>query len=90
MGLKKNLSLRPAVVNVGVVFTFDSTIGRVAKIAIEEAGKDVNSDVGVLTKTKLVVTIRNSNCSGFIGMIGGTSLSPSFPPFLNSCTLGMP
>ncbi|KAL6317605.1 hypothetical protein AAG906_030358 [Vitis piasezkii] len=69
-GSQKNLSSRPAVVNVGAVFTFESTIGRVAKIAIEEAVKDVNSDAGVLTGTKFVLTMRNSNCSGFIGMIG--------------------
>ena len=91
-GARKNLSSRPAVVNVGAVFTFDSTIGRVAKIAIGEAVKDVNS-AGVLAGTKLVVTMRDSNCSGFMGMIGGTAFSPpfsGFPLFLYSCNPCMP
>lgn len=88
-GAQKNLSARPAVVNFGAVFTFDSTIGRAAKISIREAVKDVNS-AGILAGTKLVVTMRDSNCSGFMGMIGGISFSPSFPLFLISCTICMP
>ncbi|KAA8537389.1 hypothetical protein F0562_026924 [Nyssa sinensis] len=58
------------VVNVGAIFTFNSTIGRVAKIAIEEAVKDVNSNSSVLPGTKLVVKMQDSNCNGFIGMVG--------------------
>ncbi|CAI9755805.1 unnamed protein product [Fraxinus pennsylvanica] len=68
-GLSTNVSLRPAVVNVGAIFSFNSTIGRVAKIAIEEAVKDVNADSSVLRETDLVVNINNSNCSGFLGMV---------------------
>lgn len=71
-GSQKNLSSRPAVVNIGAVFTFESTIGRVAKIAIKEAIKDVNSNASILPGTKLIVTMGDSNCSGFIGMVGGT------------------
>lgn len=74
-GLSGNGSSRPAVVNVGAIFTFDSTIGRVAKIAIEEAVKDINSNSSILHGTKLVVKFQNSNCSGFFGMIGGTFFS---------------
>ncbi|KAL6549153.1 hypothetical protein OROHE_008998 [Orobanche hederae] len=62
-------SSRPGVVNVGAIFTLDSTIGRVAKIAIEEAVKDVNSDSSVLRGTKLHLDIRNTNCSGFLGLV---------------------
>ncbi|CAL5416270.1 unnamed protein product [Camellia sinensis] len=69
-GLSGNVTSRPAVVNIGAIFTFESTIGRVAKIAIEEALKDVNSNSSVLPGTKLVVQMRNSNCSGFLGMVG--------------------
>ncbi|KAL5557698.1 hypothetical protein UlMin_033909 [Ulmus minor] len=65
----KNVSSRPAVVNIGAMFTFDSTIGRVAKIAIEEAVKDVNSNSSILQGTKIVVKMKDTNCSGFIGMI---------------------
>ncbi|KAI9073699.1 hypothetical protein K1719_044363 [Acacia pycnantha] len=62
-------SSRPAVVHIGALFTFDSTIGRVAKIALEEAVKDVNANASVLRGTKLVLTQQNSNCSGFLGMV---------------------
>lgn len=68
----KNVSSRPAIVNIGALFTFNSTIGRVAKIAIEEAVKDVNSNSSILHGTKLVVTMHDSNCSGFLGMVEGT------------------
>ncbi|KAB1203515.1 Glutamate receptor 3.3 [Morella rubra] len=68
-GISKNVSSRPAVVNVGAIFTFDSTIGRVAKIAIDEAVKDVNSDSSILHGTKLVINSQDSNCSGFSGMV---------------------
>lgn len=76
-GYCKNVSARPAVVNVGALFTLDSTIGRVAKIAIEEAVKDVNSNSSILHGTKLNITMQSSNCSGFIGMVEGTSFSTS-------------
>ncbi|KAL0324843.1 UNVERIFIED_CONTAM: Glutamate receptor 3.3 [Sesamum radiatum] len=68
-GLSANASSRPAVVNIGAIFTLDSTIGRVAKIAIEEAVKDVNSNSSVLQGIKLNVDIKNSNCSGFLGLV---------------------
>lgn len=68
-GSSNNVSSRPAVVNIGALFTFDSTIGRVAKIAIEEAVKDVNSNFSILHGTKLVVKMHSSNCSGFLGMV---------------------
>lgn len=74
-GMIKNVSSRPAVVKVGAIFAIDSTIGRVAKIAIEEAVKDVNSNSSVLHGTKLEVKIHNSNCNGFLGMVGGNLFS---------------
>lgn len=75
VGFSKNVSSRPpAVVNIGAIFTIDSTIGRVAKIAIEEAVKDVNSNSSILPGTKLVVTMQNSNCSGFLGMVESNPL----------------
>lgn len=70
-GLIVNASSRPKAVKVGAIFTLDSTIGRVAKIAIEEAVKDVNLNSSVLRGTELIVDIRNSNCSGFLGLIEG-------------------
>ncbi|KAM6543414.1 hypothetical protein CsatB_007861 [Cannabis sativa] len=73
-GHAQKFSTRPAVVNIGAIFTFDSTIGRVAKIAIEEAVKDVNSNSSILQGTKLLVTMQNSNCSGFLGMVEALKL----------------
>ncbi|GMH04684.1 hypothetical protein Nepgr_006524 [Nepenthes gracilis] len=67
-GLSKDAS-RPAVVNIGAFFTFDSTIGRVAKIAIQEAVNDVNSNSTILHDTRLNILMQNTNCSGFIGMV---------------------
>ncbi|KAL0352529.1 UNVERIFIED_CONTAM: Glutamate receptor 3.3 [Sesamum calycinum] len=86
-GLSANASSRPAVVNIGAIFTLDSTIGRVAKIAIEEAVKDVNSNSSVLQGTKLNVDIRNSNCSGFLGLVEATDPTLSslqFPYFIRT------
>lgn len=67
-GFSKNVS-RPATVRIGAIFTFNSTIGRVAKIAMEEAVKDVNSNSSILPGTKLDLTMQDSNCSGFFGMV---------------------
>ncbi|KAM1023973.1 hypothetical protein ACFX2I_037184 [Malus domestica] len=64
-----NSSSRPAVVKIGAIFTFESTIGRVAKLAIQEAVKDVNSNSSILHGTKLAVNMQSSNCSGFLGMV---------------------
>lgn len=62
---------RPASVNIGAIFTLNSTIGRIAKIAIELAVKDVNSDSSILDGTTLKVQIMDSNCSGFLGIVEG-------------------
>lgn len=65
----KNVSARPAVVNIGAIFSLDTTIGRVAKIAMLEAVNDVNYNSSILPETKLALEIRNSNCSGFLGLV---------------------
>ncbi|XP_072985700.1 glutamate receptor 3.1-like isoform X1 [Typha latifolia] len=67
-GLSANVS-RPAAVDIGAVFSFNSTIGRVAKVAIAAAVDDVNNDSSVLHGTKLVVEMQDSNCNGFIGIV---------------------
>ncbi|KAF6154340.1 hypothetical protein GIB67_026796 [Kingdonia uniflora] len=64
-----NLSSRPAVVNIGAIFTFNSTIGRVAKIAMETAVDDVNSNFNVLGGTKLVLKMQDSKCNGLISFV---------------------
>lgn len=64
-------SARPSVVNVGALFSFNSTIGRAAKPALEAAIGDVNSDSSVLSGTKLNLVFHDTNCSGFLGTMGG-------------------
>ncbi|URE32243.1 hypothetical protein MUK42_06173 [Musa troglodytarum] len=58
---------RPGEISVGTLFTFDSTIGRAAKLAIELAVSDVNRDPSVLVGTKLRLLAQDTNCSEFLG-----------------------
>ncbi|KAJ7981300.1 Glutamate receptor [Quillaja saponaria] len=60
----------PAVVKIGAVFTFDSVIGRAAKVAIEAAVSDVNADPRILNGTELRLIMEDANCSVFLGSIG--------------------
>lgn len=62
---------RPREVAVGALFTYDSTIGRAARLAIELAVDDVNADRTVLAGTTLNLTTQDTNCSGFLGIIDG-------------------
>ncbi|KAK9284377.1 hypothetical protein L1049_023548 [Liquidambar formosana] len=60
---------RPAVVNVGAIFTFNSVIGRAAKPAMNAAVSDVNADPHILKGTKLKIIMEDANCSVFMGSI---------------------
>ncbi|KAG5033728.1 hypothetical protein JHK87_008638 [Glycine soja] len=62
-------SSRPAFVHIGAIFSMDSVLGKVAKITLEEAIKDVNADKTILHGTQLVLSMQNSNHSGFVGMV---------------------
>lgn len=62
---------KPAVVKVGAVFTFDSVIGRGAKVAMEMAVEDINSDPRILNGTELKVIMEDESCSVFMGSIKG-------------------
>ena len=78
-----NASTRPNVVNIGAFFTFSSVVGKVAKVAVEAAVEDVNSDPSVLGGTKLHLTTHDTKYSGFLGIVEGksyrkTSFCPSF------------
>ncbi|KAK1281437.1 Glutamate receptor 3.4 [Acorus gramineus] len=64
----------PSVVNIGALFTYDSTIGRSAKAAILAAVDDVNADPTVLPGTRLNVIMQDSNCSGFLGTVEALQL----------------
>ncbi|KAI3855760.1 hypothetical protein MKX03_033440 [Papaver bracteatum] len=75
-GLTRNSSSssRPSFVNVGALFTFNSTIGRAAKPAILAAVADVNSDSSILSGTKLNVVMHDTVCSEFLGTIEALQL----------------
>ncbi|XP_019185471.1 PREDICTED: glutamate receptor 3.6-like isoform X1 [Ipomoea nil] len=62
-------STRPGVVNIGCILTFNSDVGKVAKVAVEAAVEDVNSDPTVLGGTKLNLNMLDSNSSGFLGIV---------------------
>lgn len=65
---------RPAAVNIGAVFTFDSVIGKVAKPAMEAAMSDVNSDGRIRTKLNLIM--EDVNSSVFMGTVDGNISNP--------------
>ncbi|KAK7856104.1 glutamate receptor 3.6 [Quercus suber] len=68
-GVVTNSSTRPDVVNVGAILSYKSIIGKVAKVAIEAAVEDVNSDPTVLPGTKIKLTMQDSNYSGFLSIV---------------------
>ncbi|KAM7516004.1 hypothetical protein LguiA_005587 [Lonicera macranthoides] len=68
-GANTNVSKRPEVVNIGSIFSFKSMIGKVAKVAIEAAVQDVNSNPDVLRGTELNITMHDTNFSGFRAII---------------------
>ncbi|PON83855.1 Ionotropic glutamate receptor [Trema orientale] len=67
-------STRPSIVNIGVLFTYNSVIGRSAKPAILAAIDDVNSDSSILHGTKFKVIFHDTNCSGFLGTVEALEL----------------
>jgi ionotropic glutamate receptor len=67
------VSTRPNVVNIGAILSFNSSIGKVAKVAIEAAVEDVNSNPTVLNGTKLKLAMQDTKeSSGFLGIVEGT------------------
>ncbi|XP_078167549.1 glutamate receptor 3.5-like isoform X1 [Carex rostrata] len=56
-------------INIGALYTYNSIIGRAARLAIELAVEDVNSDRTILPDTKLNVISRDTNCSAFLATI---------------------
>uniref|UniRef100_A0A2P2JYM2 Glutamate receptor n=1 Tax=Rhizophora mucronata TaxID=61149 RepID=A0A2P2JYM2_RHIMU len=68
-GINTRVAARPESVNIGAILTFNSSIGKVAKVAIEAAVNDINSDPSVLGRTKLNIKMKDSNYSGFMGII---------------------
>ena len=73
MSTSTSVSTRPRVVNIGAILSFDSSIGKVAKIAIEAAIKDVNDNSSILNGTTLKIVMQDSKLScGFLGIVEGT------------------
>lgn len=65
-----SISTRPRTVNVGALMSFNSTVGRVAKVAIQAAVDDVNSDATILTGTELKILMLDTKLStGFLGIV---------------------
>lgn len=79
---------KPDVVNVGAILSLSSITGKVSKIAIEAAEKDVNSDPSVLGGRKLSISILDSNNSGFLGITGGILLSTNLALLDNHFVFG--
>ena len=72
---------RPSEVALGALFTYDSTIGRAARLAIELAVDDVNADRTVLAGTQLKLITQDTNCSGFLGTIEGWLFASSLKSY---------
>ncbi|CAA7019317.1 unnamed protein product [Microthlaspi erraticum] len=68
-GFTTNVSARPQVVNIGSVFTFNSLIGRVIKVAMETAIEDVNANPSVLNNTKLRIIMHDTKFNGFMSIM---------------------
>ncbi|KAG6701761.1 hypothetical protein I3842_07G001800 [Carya illinoinensis] len=65
-----SVSKRPDVVNIGAILSFNSSIGKVAKVALEAAVEDVNSNPVVLSGTKLKLAMQDTKLSGgFLGIV---------------------
>ncbi|KAF6154329.1 hypothetical protein GIB67_026785 [Kingdonia uniflora] len=64
------VSRRPATVNIGAIFSLGTINGKVSKIAMDAAVHDVNADLSVLGGSKLVLSLHDSNLSGFSSIMG--------------------
>ncbi|XP_057416113.1 glutamate receptor 3.6-like [Lotus japonicus] len=59
----------PAFVNIGVLYSFNTSVGRIVKIAVDAAVQDVNSDPSILGKTELRVSLQeDSKYRGFLSI----------------------
>lgn len=62
---------RPDVVNIGAILSFDSIVGKVARVAINAAVEDVNSNPAILKGTQLKVAMQDTKYSDFLGIVEG-------------------
>ncbi|RDX85403.1 Glutamate receptor 3.6, partial [Mucuna pruriens] len=62
-------STAPDFVNIGALFSFNTSVGRTIQIAIKAAVEDVNSDPNILGKTKLNLSLQeDSKYRGFLSI----------------------
>ncbi|GKA77638.1 glutamate receptor 3.6-like protein [Tanacetum coccineum] len=82
-----SVSTRPDVVNIASILTFNSIIGKVAKIALQAAIDDVNIDPTILSGTKIKITFHDSNYSAFMSIIEALQVmeTDSVARPLNNC-----
>lgn len=80
-----NVSTIPSVVKIGAIFSLNSSIGKVAKVAVEAAIKDVNDDPTILNRTMLKLAMQDSKLDNeFLGIVEGTfSVTYPFCSFTN-------
>jgi ionotropic glutamate receptor len=65
-------STRPDFVNIGALFSFNTSVGRIIKIALDAAVEDVNSDPNILGDTKLRLSLQeDSKYRGFLSIAEG-------------------
>ncbi|XVF01640.1 hypothetical protein REPUB_Repub04eG0105700 [Reevesia pubescens] len=70
IGVFSEEALKPTVVNVGAIFSYNTINGKVAKVAMKAAEDDINSDPSVLGGRILSIAPHDSNFSSFLGIIG--------------------
>ncbi|CAI8608902.1 unnamed protein product [Vicia faba] len=59
----------PESLNIGVLYSFNTSVGRMVKIAVETAVNDINSDSSILGKTKLKLSLQeDSKYRGFLSI----------------------
>lgn len=81
-GIGLDNSTVSAFVNIGVLYSFNTSVGRIVKIAVEAAVDDVNNDPSILGKTKLKVSWQeDSKYRGFLSIAEGMTFI-IFPLFL--------
>ncbi|XP_020217528.1 glutamate receptor 3.6 isoform X2 [Cajanus cajan] len=69
-GEGRNNSTRPYYVNIGALFSFNTSVGRSIQIAIEAAVEDVNSNPNILGQTKLNLSLQeDSKYRGFLSIV---------------------
>ncbi|BAT99864.1 hypothetical protein LR48_Vigan06g061300 [Vigna angularis] len=68
-GSGRQNSTVPEVVNIGALFSYNTSVGRTIKVALEAAFEDINSDPNILGRTKLNLSLQeDSKYRGFLSI----------------------